>query len=287
MNTNTESSKDVDQRISMVTGEPKKAIRVLAVPMIISMLLIMAYNLADSIWVAGLGPNALAALGFINPLFMIVIGLGNGLGAGATSLIARCIGANNKKGADNAAMHSILITIAVSAVATVILLLFLPNILLVMGAGVTLSLAIEYGQIVFGGLIFLIFSSVASGILRAEGDVNRPMYAMAATSILNIILDPIFIYYFGWGVSGAAWATVLSSTIACIFMIYWLLIKRDTYVSFAKKDFKASWNVVKNILLVALPASVETLVMSVLGIVLNIILVITGGAEAVAVYTAG
>jgi len=67
MNTNTESSKDVDQRISMVTGEPKKAIRVLAVPMIISMLLIMAYNLADSIWVAGLGPNALAALGFINP----------------------------------------------------------------------------------------------------------------------------------------------------------------------------------------------------------------------------
>jgi len=195
--------------------------------------------------------------------------------------------ANNKKGADNAAMHSILITIAVSAVATVILLLFLPNILLVMGAGVTLSLAIEYGQIVFGGLIFLIFSSVASGILRAEGDVNRPMYAMAATSILNIILDPIFIYYFGWGVSGAAWATVLSSTIACIFMIYWLLIKRDTYVSFAKKDFKASWNVVKNILLVALPASVETLVMSVLGIVLNIILVITGGAEAVAVYTAG
>ncbi|HII83480.1 MAG TPA: MATE family efflux transporter, partial [Methanobacterium subterraneum] len=89
MNSDIEKSKGVDQRISMVTGEPKKAIRVLAIPMIISMFLIMAYNLADSIWVAGLGPNALAALGFINPLFMIVIGLGNGLGAGATSLIAR------------------------------------------------------------------------------------------------------------------------------------------------------------------------------------------------------
>lgn len=68
-----------------------------------------------------------------------------------------------------------------------------------MGAGVTADLAIEYGQIVFGGLIFLIFSNVASGILRAEGDVNRPMYAIAATTILNVILDPIFIYYFGWG----------------------------------------------------------------------------------------
>lgn len=287
MSTDTESSRDVDQRISMVTGEPKKAIRVLAMPMIISMFLIMAYNLADSIWVAGLGPNALAALGFINPLFMIVIGLGNGLGAGAMSLIARCIGAQNKKGADNAAMHSLLLTLAVSAGVTVVLLLFLKDILLLMGAGVTIGLATEYGQIVFGGLIFFMFSNVASGILRAEGDVNRPMYAIAATTVLNVILDPIFIYYFGWGVSGAAWATILSSAISCVVLIYWLLLKRDTYVSFSRKDFKASWNVVKNILMVALPASVETLVMSILGIILNLILVITGGAEAVAVYTAG
>lgn len=287
MDSEIEKSKGVDQRISMVTGEPKRAIRVLAIPMIISMLLIMAYNLADSIWVAGLGPDALAALGFINPLFMIVIGLGNGLGAGAMSLIARCIGAKNKEGADNAAMHSLILTLAVSAVATVILLLFLENILFLMGAGVTMGLATEYGQIVFGGLVFLIFSNVASGILRAEGDVNRPMYAIAATTVLNIILDPIFIYYFGWGVSGAAWATILSSVISCLFMIYWLLVKRDTYVSFSREDFKASWNVIKNILMVALPASVESLVMSILGIVLNLMLVIIGGAEAVAVYTAG
>ena len=287
MTTDNQSSKDVDQRISMVTGEPKRAIRVLAMPMIISMFLIMAYNLADSIWVAGLGPNALAALGFINPLFMIVIGLGNGLGAGAMSLIARCIGAQNKKGADNAAMHSLLLTIVVSAGVTVVLLLFLKPILLLMGAGVTVDLAMQYGQIVFGGLIFLIFSNVASGILRAEGDVNRPMYAIAATTVLNVILDPIFIYYFGWGVSGAAWATILSSAISCVVLIYWLLLKRDTYVSFSRKDFKASWNVVKNILMVALPASVESLVMSILGIILNFMLVITGGAEAVAVYTAG
>jgi putative MATE family efflux protein len=284
---NQNSNKDVDRRISMVIGDPKKAIRVLSVPMIISMLLLMAYNLADSIWVAGLGPNALAALGFVGPIFMIVIGLGNGLGAGAASLIARCIGSENKKGSDNAAMHSLILTLSISAVLTPLIFIFLPNILLAMGAGETVGLATQYGQIVFGGLIFLIFSSVASGILRAEGDVKRPMYAMAATAILNIILDPIFIYYFGWGVSGAAWATVLSSGIASSLMVYWLLLKRDTYVSFSRKDFTPSWNVVKDILLVGLPASAESFVMSVLGIVLNIMLVITGGAEAVAVYTAG
>lgn len=284
---NQNSKGEVDKRISMITGDPKKAIRTLSVPMIISMLLLMAYNLADSIWVAGLGPNALAALGFITPVFMIVIGLGNGLGAGATSLIARCIGAENKKGADNAAIHSVILTVGLSAVLTVLTLIFLPNILLAMGAGETLGLATEYGQIVFGGLIFLIFSSVASGILRAEGDVKRPMYAMVATAILNIILDPIFIYYFGWGVAGAAWATVISAAISCGLMVYWLLLKRDTYVSFSKDDFKPSNGVVKDILAVGLPASAESFVMSILGIVLNLILVITGGAEAVAVYTAG
>lgn len=287
MNSNKNSKGNVDKRISMITGDPKKAIRALSVPMIISMLLLMAYNLADSIWVAGLGPNSLAALGFVTPIFMIVIGLGNGLGAGATSLIARCIGAENKKGADNAAIHSVILTVGLSAVLTLLTVIALPHILMVMGAGETVGLATQYGQIVFGGLIFLIFSSVASGILRAEGDVKRPMYAMAATAVLNIILDPIFIYYFGWGVSGAAWATVLSSSIASSLMVYWLLLKGDTYVSFSKSDFTPNWKVIKDILAVGLPASAESFVMSVLGIVLNTILVITGGTEAVAVYTAG
>lgn len=286
MNSNN-SVKEADQRISMITGDPKKAIRVLSVPMIISMFLIMAYNLADSIWVAGLGPNALAALGFINPLFFIVIGLGNGLAAGATSLIARCIGAQNKKGADNAAIHSLVLTLGVSIILTIFTLIFLPNILILMGAGETVGLATQYGQIVFGGLIVFMFSSVASGILRAEGDAKRPMYAMAATAILNIIIDPIFIYYLGWGVSGAAWATIISSSIACILMGYWLLWKGDTYISFSREDFTPNWKVVKDILMVGLPASAESFVMSVLGVVLNLMLVITGGAAAVAVYTAG
>ena len=218
---------------------------------------------------------------------MMVVGLGNGLGAGANSLISRCIGAKNKKGSDNAAIHSILLTLILSVVLTLFILVFLKDILLAMGAGESLELAVQYGQIVFAGLIFLIFSSVASGILRAEGDVKRPMYAMAATAILNIVLDPIFIYYFGWGVSGAAAATVISAIISSTLILYWLLLKRDTYVSLSRKDFKASWNVIKDILSVGLPASAEFFVMSILGIVLNIMLVITGGTDAVAVYTAG
>ncbi len=286
-NNNQNSKGDLDKRISMITGDPKRAIRALSVPMIMSMLLLMAYNLADSIWVAGLGPNALAALGFVTPVFMIMIGLGNGLGAGATSLIARCIGAKNKQGADNAAIHAVILTLAVSVVLTIFTLIFLHNILLLMGAGESFDLAVQYSQIVFGGLIFLIFSSVASGILRAEGDVKRAMYAMAATAVLNIILDPVFIYYLGWGVAGAAWATVISSAISASLMVYWLIVKRNTYVSFSKGDFRPNLNVIKDILAVGLPASGESFVMSVLGIVLNFMLVISAGTAAVAIYTAG
>ncbi|MDD3985316.1 MAG: MATE family efflux transporter, partial [Methanobacterium sp.] len=129
-NFNNESLDNVDKRVAMITGEPKKAIRALSIPMIISMLLMMAYNLADSIWVAGLGPNSLAALGFITPIFMMVVGLGNGLGAGANSLISRCIGANNKKGSDNAAMHSIILTLIFSAILTIFILISLKDMLL-------------------------------------------------------------------------------------------------------------------------------------------------------------
>lgn len=287
-NTGMERSKSgADKRVEMITGDPKRAIRTLSVPMILSMVLMMAYNLADSIWVAGLGPNALAALGFVSPLFMMVVGLGNGLGAGANSLISRCIGADNKRGSDNAAIHSLILAFVVSILLTILLMVILPTILKVMGVGPAFELAMQYGQIVFGGLIFMILANVASGVLRAEGDVKRPMYAMMATAILNIVLDPIFIYYFGFGVSGAAWATVISSAISATIIMYWLLLKKDTYVSLSRKDFNASWNVVKNILSVGIPASAEFFVMSLLGIFVNMMLVFTGGTEAVAVYTAG
>lgn len=93
--------------LDSITGDPKKAINKLAYPLMASMLLIMLNNIIDGAWVAGLGPEPLAAIGFITPLFMILVGVGNGVGAGANSLISRYIGAKDRKGANNAAIHSI------------------------------------------------------------------------------------------------------------------------------------------------------------------------------------
>jgi putative MATE family efflux protein len=273
--------------VSAILGDPKKAVIKLSGPMIIAMILMSLYNVVNAIWVAGLGGDALAAVGFVTPLFMIFIGLSNGLGTGAASAISRYIGANNKNSANNAAIHTIVITMSISLILTVFLLVFLKPILILFGAGGTLDLAIQYGQVIIGGMFLSLFVGASYGILRAEGDAKRTMYAMVISSVLNMILDPILIYWVGWGISGAAWGTVISTALVTVILLYWLFIKRDTYVSLSLKDFKPDLTVTKNILSVGLPASAEFFVMSILGIVLNIMLVITGGTDAVAVYTAG
>jgi putative MATE family efflux protein len=247
----------------------------------------MLYNLADSVWVAGLGSTALAALGFISPLFFVVVGLGNGIGAGANSLIARSIGAQDKKLADNAATHTVLLTILLSILAPLILIPLLKTILLVMGAGDSVEMGLQYGNIVFGFMFVFVFSSVAAAILRSEGDVNRSMYAMAITAVLNIVLDPIFIYVLNMGMAGAAWASVLSASIACIVMGYWIWVKKNTYLTITKKVFEYKNAIVKDIALVAIPATAENLVMSFCAILINAMLTITAGTVAVAVYTSG
>lgn len=273
--------------IDIVTGDPKIAIRKLSWPMMVSMLLIMAYNLTDSIWVAGLGPDALSALGFITPLFLIMIGLGNGLGAGANSLIARAIGAKDKKLADNAAIHSILITIIISIIIPIVILFFLEDMLIIMGADNTVQLALSYGNIIFLGMFPFLFSSVAASILRSEGDVKRAMYAMVITAVFNVILDPIFIYTLNLGVEGAAYATLISSILSCLVMVYWLFIKKDTYISLLPKNFSYSSFILKDIIAVALPASIEQLILSFTSVILNAILALVASTVAVGVFIAG
>lgn len=274
-----------DKNIELIRGDSKVAIRKLAVPTIMSMFLIMLYNLADSLWVAGLGADALAALGFISPIFFIIVNVGNGIGGGANSLIARAIGAKNKELADNAADHSLLLTVILSVIVPVILMPFLKDLLIMMGAGKTLQMGLDYGYIVFAFTFFFILSGVESALLRSEGDVNRSMYATAITAILNIIIDPIFIYTFHMGVAGAAWATILSVVISCIVMSYWIWVKKNTYLDISPKTFHYKNSILKDISLVAIPNMSEGIVFSVMIIFINMMLTIAAGTTAVAVYT--
>jgi putative MATE family efflux protein len=273
--------------VALLTGDPKKAILILSGPMIVVMLLMASYSLVNAIWVAGLGADALAAVGFVSPLFMVLIGIGNGLGAGATSVISRRIGADDHAGANSAAVHAILLTIILSAIATVPLVLFADPILIAFGAGETLGLAMQYGQIVFCGTILILVTSVMAAILRAEGDTKRTMYVLGASSILNMILDPILIYWAGMGIAGAAWGMIISQVVVLLVLLYWFFVKRDTYISLSWKEFVPDRKITRDILGVGLPASTEFFMMSILAILVNFMLVMVAGTDAVAVYTAG
>jgi putative MATE family efflux protein len=273
--------------VSILTGDPKRAILKLSGPMIVAMLLLSIYNLIDAVWVAGLGSDALAAVGFITPFFMILIGIGNGLGAGTSAAIARRIGAEDKTGADNTAMHAIVITIILSALLTAVLLFFAEPLVVMLGAGDAAGLAMEYGTIIFAGAVFVIFTNVAYGILRAEGDTKRTMYAMGGAAVINMILDPILIYGAGLGVAGAALATVIAIAVVSAILLYWFRVKQDTYIILKRSRFRYRRAVVTDILRVGLPASLEFLMMAVLAVILNGLLVSVSGTDAVAIYTGG
>jgi putative MATE family efflux protein len=149
-------------------------------------------------------------------------------------------------------------------------------------------MAISYGKIIFAGAITIFFINMALAILRAEGDAKRPMYALLFGAGLNIVIDPIFIFTFGWGVAGAAYATILSMGITSIILIYWLFFRKDTYVSFKFRAFKFKKDILRDIFRVGLPASVQQFSMSITMLAIIIIIGLAGGGEeGVAVYTAG
>ena len=277
-----------NENVELMRGEPERAVKKLAIPIMISMILTALYNIVDGIWVAGLGPTAIAGIGFVTPIFMVLNGASVGLGNGATSSIARFIGAKNHEMANKSATHSLIIFFIASIILTIVFLIVQEPLLKSYGAtGQTLKEAIAYATPLFLGLIAFMYSNGCSGILRGEGDMKRAMYVVVATVILNASLDPIFIYVMGFGSAGASLATIVSSLIAAMIMLYWILIKKDTYVHVSLKNFKFDSNLVKDILKVGIPSSLDMLIMAIAMSIYLITISQVGGDYGIATFTSG
>jgi len=288
--------------VDTLLGDPKKAIITLALPMIVAMSVQTIYNFADALFVSGFasslftsvdvpntGKDALAAVGFAFPFFMMAISLSTGLGIGSGSAISRRIGAQDKTGADNVAIHSIILMGITAIIYTMILLPSAQFLFPALGSGTATEMAVSYGQIIFAGSIVVFFINTATAILRGEGDAKRAMYAIILGTLLNLILDPLFIFTFGLGIQGAAYATVLSMTISSMLLLYWLFFRKDTYVNFHFRDFRFKKDILKDIFRVGIPGSVQQLSMSITMVIINIIIVMVamGGEDGVAVFFTG
>ena len=273
--------------VKTLFGDPKKAIIKLAIPMMVAMSVQTIYNIVDAFWVAGLGADALAAMGFVFPFFFVIMSLSNGLGIGGGAAISRRIGAKDKAGADNVAVHMIVMMVLLAAIFSVPFFLLARDIFVLMGASGTTELAVAYARIIFAGSIIIFFVNVASAILRSEGDAKRAMYAMVLGAGLNIVLDPIFIYTLGMGIEGAAWATLVSLGVSSVIMSNWLFFRKNTYVVFKFSGFRFNWSIVRDISRVGLPASVQQLSMAITTLIITVLIVMVNSTDGVAVYSVG
>lgn len=277
-----------NKNVELMRGEPEIAVRKLAIPIMISMLLTASYNIVDGIWVAGLGQAAIAGIGFVTPIFMILNGVSVGLGNGATSSISRAVGAKDHERANKSATHAILIFVAASILLTVLLLFVQEPLIRTYGAsGQSLAEGLKYGTPLFLGLFAFMLANGGSGILRGEGDMKRAMYAMIVSVALNFILDPVFIYLLNLGSAGASLATIISSLGAATVIMYWILVKKDTYVHVTFKDFNFDSKIAFDILKVGIPASLDMFMMSLAMSIYLIFISSIAGEYGIAAFTSG
>ena len=258
---------------------PRLGLWKMTLPFLIGLTVNSFYMLVDTMFVGKFVSNssaALDAMGLIFPLMFIVMGLTFGLGSGATTLIAQYIGAKNKKIADNIASHTLLIGIILPIIVVALVLALGENIINLFDNTdeETLKYANDYFNIMAFGTIFMVLAIFFRSILSGEGETVLPMKILGVGTILNIILDPIFIIVLGLEVAGAAIATVISNGVVAMSFMYFLIFKKVSYVkiSFRKDVFRFDFELIRKLFRLGIPASLSFAIMSVGIFANNIIL---------------
>jgi len=197
-------------------------------PAIVAMLSGALYNLADAAFVGRLGSAPLAGITVAFPPMMLIMALATGTGVGAGSVVARAFGANERQRAKRTAGNAILLTVILGLLTPACLFPTLDPLLRFCGASdAVLPLARNYFAILAATSVITYFVVILSQVIRAEGNVWVPMVAQIAASIVNIALDPLFIFTLGMGIEGAAWATVLARFVGLVIQAWFLLSKRS------------------------------------------------------------
>lgn len=227
---------NVAKSFSVMLDTPvSKLVGRLAVPTIISMLVSALYNMADTFFVSQLGTSASGAVGIVFSLMAIIQAVGFTLGMGAGSLVSRNLGARNISDADVISSVSFFSAIAGGLCIAIGGLLFLDPLMHGLGATPTiLPYARDYGKIILVGAPFMCTSFVMNNLLRSQGKASLAMIGLTTGGILNIFLDPLFIFGFKQGIAGAAVATVLSQIISFSILLSMFLKKKSaTTLSFS------------------------------------------------------
>ena len=204
-----------------------KALMAMGIPTMLGMMVNAIYNLVDAYFVGGLGTSQMGAISVVYPLGQVVVGLGLLFGNGAASYLSRLLGNGDKEKADKVASTALYSSITVGAIMIIFSVIFLQPILKLLGATDSIMpYAITYASIYIVSCIFNVFNVTMNNIVTSEGAAKTTMLALMAGAILNIGLDPVFIYVLDMGVAGAAIATANSQIVSTLVYLTFVLRKR-------------------------------------------------------------
>ena len=247
-----------------------KAVATMAVPTMISMLVVVIYNMADTFFIGQTqDPLQVAAVSLATPVFMIFMALGNLFGIGGSSAISRALGEKHKERAWHISSFCCYGALGLGVIVAIFSVLGMEGILRLIGASEnTIGFARKYLLIISIGAPTILFSTAFANILRGEGAARESMVGNLLGTIVNIVLDPVMILMLGWGVTGAALATIIGNIAACLFYLQYFLRKKST-LTISLKYFKIGGGIARGVVAIGIPASLNNILMSFANIVLN------------------
>lgn len=239
-----------------------RALLAMGLPTMIGMMINALYNLVDAYFVGGLGTSQMGAISVAFPIGQVVVGLGLLFGNGAASYISRLLGRGDRKTADQAASTALYSSIAVGALLILCTVVFLHPILKMLGATESiLPYAEEYTRIYVVFSIFNVFNVTMNNLVTSEGAAKTTMFTLLAGAVLNIVLDPVFIYVLDFGVAGAAAATAISQIVSSLVYLGYILRKKSIF-SFRIRACCFSKEIMSEILKIGIPTMVFQLLTS-------------------------
>ncbi len=263
-------------------GSIRRAVFLLAIPMILELGLESVFAVVDMFFVSKLGQNAIATVGLTESVITIIYSIAIGLSTAATAIVARRIGEKNPEAAAQAGVQSLIVALLVTLVLSVLGVIFAEDILGLMGASEEVVRdGTTFARIMLGGSVSIILIFLINGIFRGAGDAAMAMKSLWLASLINIILCPIFINLFG--LKGAAIATVIGRSTGVLYQCYHLF-KGSGILKFHRLDFKWDKEIITSIVKIASPATFQFIIASGSWIILARLVAETGGTTASAGY---
>jgi len=275
---------DAEGRVEKLLGDPRKAIVYMAVPILIALLVAQVNVLVDRMWCSGLGVDCLAALAVAAPIYNVFVGLGSGLGVGASAVVSRMIGAKRKEDASACAAQSLVFALAFGLACTPVVVLIQGPLFQAIGAEDVMGLSMDYMTPFSLSILLLVLNGAVSGILNGEGATTQSTIMMMVLAFSNMVLDPVFIYWADMGIAGASVATVVSTLMSFLLGSYFLF-SRKAYLGFSRRSFRFDGSHMKSVVVAGVPQMLEYCVLYGMDAVLNYLVIVCAGSEGLAIFS--